>query len=207
MPTGYTAGVSDGSISDFRTFALRCARNFGATIMQRDEPMDVPPKHREVSDYYAKSVEEARLRVNELASMTVEDAEIAAQAEYEKSLANDARYDANRQATKARYSVMLSEVQAWEPPTVEHIALKTFMVKQLTESIDFDCTSYPSKRIRYKADVWLREQKTNAAQRLARAEQNLTEEIDRCKKANDWIDALYASLNSESRVSLGGKKE
>lgn len=42
MPTGYTADIKDGIT--FRDFALRCARAFGATIMQRDEDISIPPR-------------------------------------------------------------------------------------------------------------------------------------------------------------------
>jgi hypothetical protein len=40
MPTGYTAGVADGTITEFREYALLCARAFGACIMLRDEPVE-----------------------------------------------------------------------------------------------------------------------------------------------------------------------
>ena len=47
MPTGYTSGVATGEIKDFKTYALQCARAFGACIMLRDEPMsDEIPKFK-----------------------------------------------------------------------------------------------------------------------------------------------------------------
>jgi len=44
MPTGYTCQVQDGMITEFKEFALLCARNFGACITLRDEPLspDIP---------------------------------------------------------------------------------------------------------------------------------------------------------------------
>lgn len=36
MPTGYTADIKDGI--DFKTYAMNCARAFGACVMLRDEP-------------------------------------------------------------------------------------------------------------------------------------------------------------------------
>jgi hypothetical protein len=60
VATRYTIGVQDGSIKDFKTFALRCARAFGAGIMQRDDPMDQPPKKlTEESSYHKTEMKKA----------------------------------------------------------------------------------------------------------------------------------------------------
>lgn len=40
MPTGYTHKIKDGMT--FKEYALRCARNFGALMDMRDDPMDAP---------------------------------------------------------------------------------------------------------------------------------------------------------------------
>lgn len=37
MPTGYTSPLYEGKEISFEQFALRCARNFGALVMMRDE--------------------------------------------------------------------------------------------------------------------------------------------------------------------------
>lgn len=37
MPTGYTASVQEGKVTEFRDFAMECARAFGALVMMRDE--------------------------------------------------------------------------------------------------------------------------------------------------------------------------
>jgi hypothetical protein len=58
MPTGYTAKLMEEGQS-FPEFAMRCARNFGALIMMRDESLDVPiPEQFEPSDYYRKKLSE-----------------------------------------------------------------------------------------------------------------------------------------------------
>lgn len=194
MPTGYTADVGDGKVTDFRTFALQCARNFGATIMQRDEPTDVPPRFREVAPYYAQRLNEAKDEIARLETLTLEDAEREAAAEYAARLATEKEYAAKRIETRSRYETMLEAVNEWEPPTTEHEGLKHFMREQLTSSIDFDCADYHTKHIRYTAGVWLAKAKTKAASDLAHAEKSLAGEIDRCNGANKWIAALYESL-------------
>ncbi len=59
MPTGYTAGIIDGTTTTFQQFAKQCIRNFGATIHMRDEPSDVEYIERIPSDFHTKAIEEA----------------------------------------------------------------------------------------------------------------------------------------------------
>jgi hypothetical protein len=201
MPTGYTADVADGKVTDFRTFALRCARNFGATIMQRDDPASDPPKHREPSRYAEGRVAECRARLAALNAMTLADAEREATAQYEKALADEATYRAERRATRQRYEAMLVKVRAWEPPTAAHVGMREFMEKQLVESIDFDCHEYPSRVMKLKGAAWLEREKEHEMNNLARNAEQAAEEIARCDGANAWIDALYASLAEQPETA------
>ena len=42
MPTGYTANVEDGTMTELRDYALLCARGIGFTLPIRDEPFETP---------------------------------------------------------------------------------------------------------------------------------------------------------------------
>jgi hypothetical protein len=59
MPTGYTADIKNGI--SFKTFAMNCARAFGACVTLRDEPGggDKIPEAFEASTYHAQQVEKA----------------------------------------------------------------------------------------------------------------------------------------------------
>lgn len=195
MPTGYTADVANGTVTDFRTFALRCARAFGATIMQREDPMNDPPKHREVSDHYVNAVSQAEARVKQLAAFDLNDANAEAGKEYRDAMRRYAEYVEKNTATRNRYNAMLAHVMAWEPPTPEHVEMKKFMIDQLTESRKFD-TWHPERPTLRYAVTWLAEERQRAIDTLARARQSLAEEEARCKNANAWIDALYESLGA-----------
>lgn len=196
MPTGYTADVANGKVADFATFALRCARAFGATIMQRDDPMDEPPKHREPSDFYAKSLAGAEARLVELAAMTLGDAEAAAKEAYDKAVAQCAEWNANIDAENARYDAMREQVRAWEPPTAEHEGLKSFMLEQLATSR----TDYRHEVTTPKQDgrSWLDAEITTTRERIGRYAKEVAEERARCALANSWIDALYESVKGEA---------
>lgn len=62
MPTGYTHGVQDGTVTEFRDFALICARAFGATILMRDDPMDAPiPDEFQSSTYHLDRLKELEI--------------------------------------------------------------------------------------------------------------------------------------------------
>jgi hypothetical protein len=194
MPTGYTADVADGKVTDFRTFALRCARQFGATIMQRDNPMDEPPKLREESPYYVESVERDEARVAFLDALTAEEAEREAAKEFDRAMASHRKYEGERTETRNRYNAMLAEVVQWTPPTPEHQGLKDFMLQQLHESIKFDCGPLWGAPERMSGAEWLAAEKERAARSLARSRESLREERERVKGANEWIAALYDAL-------------
>lgn len=73
MPTGYTAGILDGTINDFPQFAKLWMRAFGATVMMRDEPLDKEWEPRTPSDYHLKAIEKANAELDKAKSYSDED--------------------------------------------------------------------------------------------------------------------------------------
>ena len=194
MPTGYIAEVQDGTVTDFRTFALRCARAFGASVMQRDDPASDPPKHREESPHYAKSITEARNRLSWLCDLTPPKAQREAEIANAKALREYDDGKVRQETERARYEAMLTEVRAWTPPTSDHRGLQTFMIEQLESSINFDCGYEPDPPKRLSGGTWLAAEREKAAKDITYYKKALQEERERVSKANAWIDALYASL-------------
>lgn len=193
MPTGYTSDVQTGKLTDFKTFALRCARAFGACIEQRDAPMDEPPKPREVSEYHDNETRKARRELERLSGMTTVDIEKEAAAENEESRAANERSRARSAAERERYETMLSAVTRWRPPTKEHEGLKRFMIEQLTDSIRFDCgDTYVAPEL--PPDEWHRKAIESAQRSLAYHESEAEKERVRVAESNAWIEALYRSL-------------
>jgi hypothetical protein len=203
MPTGYTAGVADGTISDFQTFALRCARAFGATILMRDDPMDAPiPDEFQPSSFYADALSAAKEKLANLKSLTSAEAEASRDAAHRESLASWERRVAERTETRNRYQEMLAQVVQWEPPTAEHLELKTFMVKQLRESIDFDCSdSYDERPNVTPVTEWLVQQTDRAARDVERYAAEHAKELERTASRNAWVKALRESLSAERAIS------
>src|SRR5438309_7441629 len=88
MPTGYTADVGNGKVTDFATFALTCARGFGALITMRDDPMDAEiPDEFPVDEYAMRAYIADSERLNELRAMDAEEAERQADTAYTDALA------------------------------------------------------------------------------------------------------------------------
>lgn len=194
MPTGYTADIAKGI--SFEQFVWTCARAFGALVMMRDEPMSAPIPHEFTpSNYYAESLAKAEAEVSRLRSLTFEQAQAESAASFQRDLnAWDRRAD-ERAALREKYEVMLASVQAWTPPTAEHQELKDFMAKQITDSIDWDCSDKydkpPENRL---ARVWLSLAIAEAERSLEYARKSHAEEVERVNERNRWLKALRESV-------------
>lgn len=198
MPTGYTAPVQSGEITEFRDFAMNCARAFGALILMRDDPQNAKiPESFEPSDYHEKSIETAKSELAELESMTIEELDQKALSEYRKRCKDDKEARRKKSEHRERYERMLEMVRSYTPPTPDHVEFKSFMEKQLIESIDFDCgTSYYDKNppvllsgIEYKV-----QRKTDLERSISHHEEEHQEEIERTNSRNEWIKSLRQSL-------------
>jgi hypothetical protein len=196
MPTGYTADVQSGKVTEFNEFAIRCARAFGALIMMRDDPQDAPiPEKFEPSDYHANALTKLNAERFALVAMSDEAADKAAATEYEKAVASRAESIARRAADKERYETMLAKVRAWTPPSADHVNMKEFMEKQLTESIDFDCRgySYPEP-VKLTGESWRAERLASVKRDIEYHTEKDAEEIKRANERTEWVRLLRESL-------------
>jgi len=195
MPTGYTCGVQDGTITDFRDFALQCARAFGANVLMRDEPMDKPIEEYQPSDFYKKRLDEANRMLSTIRAMTDEECENSAQEEYRKAVEYYRSCIIDRYEQKNRYNAMLEHVKAWEPPTPDHANLKEFMEGQLKDSIDHDCrTAYLTIPVKKNGKQWRAEQIERLERTIPSYRKSYQEEIDRTNDRNEWNRKLIESL-------------
>lgn len=197
MPTGYTAPVADGKVTDFAEFAWQCARAFGALVMLRDDSNATIPDEFKPSPYYAESVRKAQAELERVRALTPAEADAEAQREYDDAVARNAQYAAERAETRKRYECMLAEVEAWVPPSPDHVEMKNFMREQLADSIRHDCSD-----LGLYADVKRKPGKAWHSDKLAAAERdvayytrNLAEELERVAGRNRWLRQLRDSLN------------
>lgn len=200
MSTGYTHAVQDGTITDFPTFAMQCARAFGALVAMRDDPSDAKiPQQFEPSDYNAKRLAEAHADLARLQAMTVDQQTAACKTHNDEAEAYWLHRDADRKAHRARYEAMLAKVRAWTPPTGEHIEMKSFMEKQLLDSISFDCGPSSPKPERKKRADWYAEALATAKRDIEYHAAENEKEIARARSRTAWVASLRASLVSTSK--------
>lgn len=197
MPTAYTSFVADNENFTFPEFAMLCAREFGALASMRDEPLDAPvPERFEPDDSYRKRYEAAKAEYDAFVANPPTREEVSK--EYDEYVASQkeqyAKAIADKREKRRRYNRMLTKVLNWVPPTPEHQALRRFMIQQLQESIDFDCTEYdlalPSKTayIAHRTDGELMSICVENYSLKWRKELRINQE------RNQWLQALRESL-------------
>jgi hypothetical protein len=91
---------------------------------------------------------------------------------------------------------MLARVRAWIPPTSGHNDLKSFMIKQLKESIGSDCTE-PEKPERLCGDDYREGELANARWHVDYHAEQLAKDIQRANERTQWVQALRESLKQE----------
>jgi hypothetical protein len=197
MPTGYTYGIEDGTITDFRTFALMCARAFGPCVMQREDHLKVLPVHRVPSSYYENRLKQVQRELTTLKEIPIEQAEKKAMEEYAASVRRYEDEAAKEEEVNARYDKMLAEVYAWEPPTPDHENLKKFMIQQLEDSKHKYYSQGHGRPEKLSGEEWLQVKVEMLTKDIEYCVKYYDEELDRCEKSNNWIDALYDNLKVE----------
>jgi hypothetical protein len=198
MPTGYTADVCDGKVSDFKTFALRCARNFVALIMMRDDPIDAPiPEEFKPCDYNEKALQKAKADLSRIDGMTGEECNAA---EMESRSEMLGRHKAHLEECKEKWkrlTAMLSMVAEWVPPTSEHVGLKEFMLEQLDMTIRQDAkpeTCYLDKASIRTGEEWRRDQVAELKRSIKYHTEEAAKEVERTASRNRWVADLRRSL-------------
>lgn len=196
MPTGYTAPLYEGKEIGFEEFVLRCSRAWGPTILLRDAALDVLPTEENVTEgnYAAERLVAAQneyLRVRDLT-----DEEIAAehQAELEETISANAKHMAECEAIRERYEGMLARVEAWEPPSGEHIAFKEFVIEQLRESIEFDTRPYVQPVESLSDAEWQAARMARIGEQIERAKADVDKQAERDVARQRWVRQLRESL-------------
>ena len=194
MPTGYTDYFLSNPNATFRDWALVCARAFVACVMQRDEPLDVPPRSRPHDDYHDKELAKAKARLHELSSMSDESARALWQAECDQHRKFNSEYRREHEMTSKRYLEMRAAVKTWKPPTPEHVDMKKFMLQQIDAcSSEWDGEPYQATDVATPAD-WLALQIEGAARDVTYHMEKAAEGLERETESQRWLDALVSSL-------------
>ena len=196
MPTGNTSIIGEGAT--FEEFIMRCARGMGACVTMRDDPIDSPIPVFEPSKWNQERLEEEKVKLARLKTMSPEEATVEAKAEYAKTIHDATERIERNLALKAKYQAMLIKVRAWNPPTPDHVGLKDFMVQQITESIDFDCGgTYYEKELKTQpltGRAWLAKELEETYRDIEYHTTEQAKEEERVAARNKWVKALRDSI-------------
>jgi hypothetical protein len=204
MPTGYTAGIIDGSITNFDAFARTCMRAFGATLHMRDDGMDAEYTPRVPSDYHKKSLKEYKDKLESIKHMSDEEIINKKLKALEDSKEYALKSIEETAVSKARLDSMLLEVNKFIPPTSEHVHFKDFMIQQITDTIKWDGSSeYSLKTLgEYKDSInnidieverkWMIDDATKSIEYHEKA---WDKEVKRCKDDNKWVTELLTTID------------
>lgn len=187
---------------DFHTLVLKSAATlidelfpprFGGGPTFGFSRPEVPQREEKLSPQYAEQIEETKARIARLASMTLEEADQQAEAEYQSRLESQRMSREASAATRRVYEDALSSVEKWRPPSRQHRQLKDVIEQALHEQISRQ-NWMPERPTRRTGETWLAEARDNAAKCLELDKKWLSEETERIAKRNAWVEALYASL-------------
>jgi hypothetical protein len=195
MPTGYTADVVNGTITELEPFALQLARGMGALITMRDESHDAPiPEKLEPSLWNAERLAEVIVERDRLYAMSEAEAEAAADAEYREDIAARDKWLSDKIAQRQRYLAMISKVEAWKSPPE---GIREFALKQLHSGMDFDCPlgdTYWKPVERSTGAQWRQTKLEKVSKEIEYHATEDAKERARTDSRNAWLAQLRKSL-------------
>jgi len=201
MPTGYTAGIINGTTKDFNEYAKHCERAF--SIHLRDEPFDSEYKPRTPSDYHTKAITKSKETLKEIE--VLEDITII---ERERlRLLDSLKYHKEGiekdKKSKSKLDEFLLKAKAFKAPTKTHTGIAEFMVTQIEETIKFDCDrayhkdeleKVEKQLLSIDADSVKGGLKTQATKDLAYHTKEHEAELKRCRESNKWHEDFINAL-------------
>lgn len=199
MPTAYTAILGESEDMTLKDFAMLCARNFGALMCMRDEPLSVPiPEKFEPNAHFKKNLDRAQKEYDDF--MALSDAEKSAYLErtytemVERLSKECEKSSEKKDVLRRRYNAMLLKVVKWKVPTPEHVNLREFMIKQIQDSIEWDCSEYtphiPDKAKWCNIEGHIDMLKMS----LEQAEKIYEKNLETTASRNKWLSDLRESL-------------
>jgi hypothetical protein len=163
----------------------------------RDDPMDSPIPDAFVPDtYHARELAMAREQLADMQSW--DDGRWAREAAktYAKSVTYAQERNAESAVLRQRYEAMLAEVEAWQPPTDEHLRLRKFMTEQLTSSIEHDCWD-ADEPVAVAASDYRDQQLARTRWSIEYHSREYDAEVSRAIGRSEWLRDLRASLHAE----------
>lgn len=201
MPTGYTRGVRDGTVTDFSEYALQCASAFGALVLMRDDPIGEEIPEFVPSDDNSKALEAARNELAELLTLSSEQVQQRIDDEHERTLASRKESLARIAKERDRYEAMLVKAKAFRSPSPDHDVYAAFLVTQLEESIKWDCDTsyYDTPLVKLDVPAWVAERVKQLSHDIDCHTRKHAKEVERTNQLNELIRQLKSALSERAK--------
>ena len=194
MPTGYTGGVEDGTMTEFKDFAMLCARAFGALISMRDTDLDAKiPEEFKVDPYHVDAIKKAVAESKRVNAMSGAEASREAKKEFDKFTKERAESIERNRVENERYRTMLDKVLRWKPPTKDHEGLKKFMVEQIEMCMRNWSDGYTVPVLK-TGEAWVADQLARCGRDITYHTEEHAKEVQRAKERTEWVKQLRDSL-------------
>lgn len=204
MPTGYTYGIIEGKIKTFPEFAKLCMRAFGATVHMRGS--DIEAKYEPqlpAEKYYDSEIEKYNQIL--LKANSSSDEELINERIQELKTNKEYHLTAIEKAKSASLKLIpfLEQINNWNPPTPEHEEVKNFMLEQIKETLkrDGDYSYHENAILELNNTGKIIDATQIRKENIELAQKNISyfikskyEDIERCKKANQWVEDFLNSL-------------
>ena len=207
MATGYTIEVLNGNAKTLEDFAKVCLMGFGATSHMKEEPISTPYRVMEVDANNKKEERKLKKRLKEF--KLISDEQIYEDERNALTKSREHFADKKVKAKEARLKVekLLREAQLWTPPSKKHKVMKDFMIKELKNTLDFDCDLKPIDTLLEDIDgrlatIDVESIKENHIKQLEQKidyhKQTHQGDIDHCNESNLWVSDLLDSFKLKS---------
>ena len=199
MPTGFTHGVGTGEVTDFKEYALLCARAFGPCIALRDSALSSEIPEFEVSEYHSEQLERAKQELKEFMEMSEAQQRELCDKEHAERVASLSQSDSGVSETRKRYEAMLAKAKEFKPPSSDHEDLAKFLISQLEETIKWDCRD-SNKDLYDKMleppvfETWKEKSIQEFHCDIAYHQEKHNEEVARVEFNNKWVRQLKEAL-------------
>ena len=211
MPTGYTAPVQDGTITDVTEFAATCARAFGAFIHQRDDSTKSELRYPEspYGSFYERSLAEAQAEYDRWTNLSEEARYAEWSAYYHEQVKAGIKANAKDDVERARYKAMIAQVESIDVPA-ELDNFKEFMLEQLHESIRFDCPedrTFTDDWYRPQPyEKWCADRDERTFTNIGRYKEELDKEWGRYEERCDYIDLMAKTFGFKVKGGRYGRR-
>lgn len=193
MANSLTHAIACGAATDLRTFLWRAANSYGMPT----QPVPLEGAYEQPAQLL-DAIKDAEEQIAAMQSWSSQEAERRAELYYDGQLKRYEAHNREQQALKDRYERMKSLVEAWEAPSAEHEDFKSYMLKNIQESLEHDVKPFTAPE-RLNGEDYVRKEIELYQHIIESSRKNLKKHREdhnqAAATAQYWVD-LHASLSA-----------